>query len=78
MTMSETGIILAAAREACLWAGCHGVDGRCLYCREYVDLPETLDESDTMLDESDTDDSVPCPYYTVDQGCPLHGEYCSG
>lgn len=24
-----------------------------------------------------TTDSGPCPYYTTDQGCPLHGEACA-
>lgn len=62
------------ADEACAREGHRSIiDGRCVRCRQQVDSP-TYDPG--QRERPYREARAKCPYYTTDQGCPLHGETC--
>ena len=50
------------------------VDGACVRCRTY--LPTETPRNIGVVDHLEPEGQG-CPHWTLDQGCPLHGETCS-
>ena len=64
------GRILAAARLECEATEHRYADGRCIMCRDYDPNWPPVVAMEPIAPPAR------CNYYTVDQGCPRHGEFC--